>query len=158
MISITTVIQTHLQTQADSVVSGMNRFINFLTSVHGDTRRETQFLKVYADHNVLTPPLQCTAHLVMFKIFVSRDLKNPTTSFNGPNPILNSRIPNSNLNYLFFKILKFSGQSLPSMTSSILQPHFLSGGLLQQMVIVISFVHECKTVPNDYAPGLKKLK
>ena len=35
-------------------------------------------------------------------------------------------------NWLFFKILKFSGPSLLGMTSSTLQPHFLSGGLLWQ--------------------------
>ena len=30
------------------------RFYLFLDSVHGDTRRETQFLKVYAKHTMLT--------------------------------------------------------------------------------------------------------
>ena len=38
------------------------------------------------------------------------------------------------------------------MTSSTLQTHILSVGLLWQMVIVISFVHERKTASNDYAP------
>ena len=28
------------------------QFINFLTLVHGDTRRETQFLKAYANHTI----------------------------------------------------------------------------------------------------------
>ena len=81
-ISITTVIQYIYNTyaiQVDSVVSG-----NFLTSVHGDTRRETQFL-----------PPQRTAHLVMFKISVGRDPKNPTTSFKGPNPTHFSKSSNS---------------------------------------------------------------
>ena len=54
-----------------------------------------------------------------------------------------------------FKILKFSGPSLPGMTSSTLQPHFLSGGLLWQMVIVISLARERKTAPIVYAPGLR---
>ena len=36
------------------------------------------------------------------------------------------------LNWLFFKILKFSGSSLLGMTSTTLQSHFLSGGLLWQ--------------------------
>ena len=43
------------------------------------------------------------------------------------------------------------------MTSSILQPHFLPGGLLWQMVIVTSFPDERKTTPNDYAPELREL-
>ena len=51
----------------------------------------------------------------------------------------------------FFKILKFSGPSIPSMTSSIPQPHCLSGGFIMTMVIVISFAHERKTAPNEYA-------
>ena len=40
------------------------------------------------------------------------------------------------------------------MTSSTLQPNFLSEALLWQMVIAISFAHERKTTPNDYAPEL----
>ena len=31
----------HMQTQAESVISGTNAFINFLTLAHSDTRRET---------------------------------------------------------------------------------------------------------------------
>ena len=61
------------------------RIYEFLTSVHGDTRGETQFLKVYTNHTMLTPP-QRAAHLVIFKISVGRDPKNPTTPFNGQNP------------------------------------------------------------------------
>ena len=72
-----------------------------------------------------------------------------TTSFNGQNPTLvfNGRIPNWRL----FKILKCS---LLDMMSSTLVPFFLSGVLLWQMVIVISFAHErnytkwLKTLPN----------
>ena len=40
------------------------------------------------------------------------------------------------------------------MPSSTLQIHFLSGGFIMTMVIVISFAREHKTVPNDYAPEL----
>ena len=68
-----------------------------MTSVHGDTRRETRFLKVFANYTMLTPP-QHAAHLLMSKISVGRDPKNPTTSFNGQNPTLNGRIPNSRIN------------------------------------------------------------
>ena len=59
------------------------------------------------------------------------------------------------LNWRLFKILRFSGPSLLGMTSSTLQSHFLSGGLLWQMATIISFLRERKTAPNDYAPGLK---
>ena len=45
------------------------RVYSFLASVHGDTRRETQFLKAYANNTMLTPP-QRAAHLVVFKISI----------------------------------------------------------------------------------------
>ena len=48
---------------------GYERFINSWTPVHGDTRRETQFLKAYANHTMLISPQQA-AHLVMFKISI----------------------------------------------------------------------------------------
>ena len=37
-------------------------------------------------------PTKRAAHLVMFKISVGRDPKNPTTSFNGQNPTLTSMV------------------------------------------------------------------
>ena len=40
-----------------------------MSSAHGDTRRETKFLKVYANHTMLTPP-QGAMHLVIFKISI----------------------------------------------------------------------------------------
>ena len=56
--------------------------------------------------------------------------------------------------WLFFKIFKFSGPSLPGMTSFTLQPiSYL--GFIMTFVIVISFVRERKTVPNDCAPELR---
>ena len=126
-------------------------FINFWLRSMATRGPETQFLKVFANHTTLTLA-QRAAHVVMSKISVGRDPKNPTTSFNGQNPTLPPQW--SNLNSFFFKILQFSGSSLPGMTSSTLQPHFLSGGLLWQMVIVISFAHARKTAPNDDSPGL----
>ena len=57
--------------------------------------------------------------------------------------------------WLIFKILKFSEPSLPGMTSSTLQPHFLFGGFIMTMVIVISFACERKTVAIDNAPALR---
>ena len=92
MISITTVIQTHIHIQMRIQIQNTGglccfryeQVYKFLTSVLDDGRGDTQFLKVYANHTMLTPPPRA-AHLVMFKNSVSRDPKNPTTSFNGQN-------------------------------------------------------------------------
>ena len=77
---ITISITIQIQIQADSVVSDMTGFINFwLWSF--DTRKETQFLKVYANYTMLTP-LPRAAHFVVFKISVNGDPKNSTTRLN----------------------------------------------------------------------------
>ena len=122
-----------------------------------DSRRETQYLKAYANHTMLTPP-QRAVHLVMFKISIhlcqSRSEKfNRHRNGRKLNSRLYGRIPN----YCLFKILTFSGPSLLGMTSSTLLPYFLFGGLLWQIVFVISFPRECKTALNDYASGLRDL-
>ena len=125
---------------------------------------------------------QCTAHLMMFKISVGRDPKIPTISstaqiqlstewqrtqssasmvqsqlptlcLDGRNSTVCLHGPISTLNWLFFKILKFSRPSLLGMTSSTLQP-ISCLGFIMTLVIVISFARERKTVPNDYAPEL----
>ena len=103
--------------------SGKNAFFNFWLRFFV-TRRRTQFL--------LRWPHKRSAHPVMFKISVGRDLKIPTTSkfnsgLNGEKSTSKLNGPTSTPNWLFFKILKFSGPSLPSMTSFTLQPYFLSG-------------------------------
>ena len=94
---------------------------------------------LHAEHTIW--PHNRAAHLVMFKISLGRDLQNSMTSFsrrnstlclNGRNSVLCLHGPMSTFNWLFFKILKFSGSSLSCMGSSTLQPHFLSGGLLWQ--------------------------
>ena len=128
------------ENRRDSVVSDTNRFINFWLRLF-DTRRETQFLKVFANHTMLTPP-QLVAHLVMFKISIhlcrsTHEKRNSRCNGGKFNSMLqwqklSSLPPSSNLNWLFFKIAKLSGPSLPGITSSTLQPHFLSRGLLWQ--------------------------
>ena len=128
-------IQIHVQLQntCGYCCSGMNAFINFLTSVLRHEERDTIL-------TMLTPSWR-DAHLVVIKISVGRDPKIPTEFFNGRNspPYLNGKNstvclhrPISTHKLLFFKILTFSGPSLPGMMSSTLQPHFLSGGLLWQ--------------------------
>ena len=108
-----------------------------------DTRRETQFLKVFCNHTMLTPPP--TFGTSQF-ISADRDPKNSTLRLKGwiiyspvclndRNSIVCLQGPMSTLNYLFFKIFfktffkifKFSRPSLPSLTSSTFQSHFLSG-------------------------------
>ena len=116
--------------QADSVVSGSNAFVNFLTSVHRPDKRDTILKNLSRSWKT--------------QLFDSM-AESPTTRLYGPI---------STLKWLF-KILKFSGPSLPGMTPSTLQPHFLLlGGGIMTIVIVISFACERKTVPNDYAPEL----
>ena len=122
---------TNTQMLADSVVSDTNRLlISWLRFF--DTRKEAQFLlcwSYYADYT------QRAAHLVMFKISVGRDPKKTTitstvkSNSQRPNPTLTSMVESQLLNRLYFK---FSGPSLPGITSSTLQPHFLYGGLLWQ--------------------------
>ena len=62
MISIVIII-----IKADSVISDTNGFIFFCLQPLGDTRSETQFIKAYTNHTILTPP-SSTAHLVVSKI------------------------------------------------------------------------------------------
>ena len=126
MISITTVLQIDMQiqsnknTQADSVVPDTN---GLLTSclLFFDTRKETQFLLCWPYY--LTPPTRCAP-------------KNPTTS-SSLNCMAETQLSASVVQcqpstHSFSKIPNFSGPSLPDMTSSTLQPYFLSGGLIWQ--------------------------
>ena len=123
IISITTMqIQMYIQAKTGkykyrpTVVSDTN---GLLIPDFGSLTRGERLNSYYANHP------QCAVHLVVFKISVSRDPKNTTTSFNGWNPTLCLNGSNSIFNWLFFKILKFSGPSFPGMMSSTLQPHFL---------------------------------
>ena len=95
---------------------------------------------------MLTPP-QRAAHLVMFKISIHL--------YRSRSARLNSRKPNSRLNSRRPNDI-FNNQNPPDVSSEhdvIHTPaHFLSGGLLWQMVIFISFARERKTVPNYSKP------
>ena len=107
------------------------RFINFWLRFF-DTRKKGQ-------NSYNANPTQHAAHLAMLKISILLLWSRPEKSNRHRNgrklnsvpqwQKLNCLPPWSNL---FFKILKFSGPSLLGMTSSTLQPHFLSGGLLWQ--------------------------
>ena len=116
----------------ESVVSDTN---GLLISDFSSSTRGERHSSYYANHP------QRTVHLVMFKISVGRDPKNSTTSSTAQIQLYALIIEKSTLclygpiltlNWLFFKIFKFSKPSFPGMMSSALQPHFTSGGLLWQ--------------------------
>ena len=105
----------------DSVVSDTN---GLLISDFGSWQHE--------ERDTILPmltPSQRAAYLVMFKITIHLRRARPEKLNRHRNVRkLNSVPPWSYLNWLFFKILQFSGPSLLGMTSATLQPHFLSGG------------------------------
>ena len=70
-----------------------------MTPFHGDMRRQTQFLKVYASHTMLTPPL-LRAHFVMFKVSI-HVCRSRCARHNGRKP--NSHLQRTNSNYVFLK-------------------------------------------------------
>ena len=117
---------------------GYKRFISFWLRFF-DTRRETQFFR---NHTMLTPPptfgtprgvLDLNSSLPVeirkTKLFVSK-AESPTLNSVAENSILCLHGLISILNWRLFKILKFSGPSLPGMTSSTFQSHFLFECLL----------------------------
>ena len=133
----------HIQIQADSVVSDTNGFINFWLQFMATRRERQNSLK-----SLLTilwwlhPNARCILWSLRSLLVEIRktQLHLSTVKIQLPPQW-------SHLNWLFFKILR-------TISSSTLQPHFLSEGLWWQMMIVISFARESKTAPNDNAPGL----
>ena len=102
---------------------------------------------------------QCAVHLVIFKISVDRDQKNPTTSstariqlsiqwlrLNSLPPWSNSMVQFATLNSLFQnpQILRTISSGHDVIHTPVPFPVW---GFIMTMVIVISFVHECKTAP-----------
>ena len=91
----------------------------------------------YANHP------QCLVHLVMLKISVGRDPKNPTTSSTAQ----------IQLSTVFSK--SSNSQPISSGHDVIHTPaSFPVWRFITTMVIVISFECERKSLPNDYAPEL----
>ena len=133
------------------------RVYELLASVHCDTRRETQFLKVFANHTMRTPP-QRAAHLVRFKIsFHLRWSEPDKLNRRRDDRKLNSLPQWANLNWLF-SICSNSLDHLFQPWHLHTPAPFPVRGFIMTMVIVISFAHERKTAPNYYAPGLKRLE
>ena len=121
------------KTLANSVVQ-VRTFYKLLTSAQSDTRRETQFLlcwPYYVDPTNARRILWCLRSL-------SVEIRK--TQLHLQRPKSNSQ--------LSFKILRFSGPSLQGMTSSALQPHYLSG------VYYDNGNYHIFCVLNDYAPEL----
>ena len=121
----------------DSVVSDTNGFINFLTSDHGDARRETLFLLCWLSIRphfnarcILWSLRSLLIEIRKTQLYLQRPKSNSQPQWQK----LDSLPPWSYLNFStdFFKILKLSGPSLLDMMTSTLQPHFLSRGLLWQ--------------------------
>ena len=102
----------HRRKQANTNTGGLchfrcKMFYKLLTSVLRHERRDTIL-------TMLTIPKVRRILWCLRSLWVEK----PNYIFNGPNPTLN---------WLFSKILKFSGLFLPCMTSSTLWHHFLSG-------------------------------
>ena len=98
----------------DSLLFRYECFINFWLRLF-DTRRETQFLKVFRNHTMLTPPPTFSTSCGPVSTSPHHG-RTPTSPHHGRNSTKS-----------FSKSSKFSGPSLPGMTSYTLQPYFLSG-------------------------------
>ena len=151
MISITTVLQIHIQIQADSVVQIRTVL---LTSVFGSSTRGERHNSYNADHSIR--PQKCAAHPVMFKISVGRNPKNPTTSSMVKIQLSTSKsMAGTQLSACMVQCQLSTDLFLKSSNSQPISsghPHsspISCLGFIMTIVIVISFVHEHKTVPND---------
>ena len=121
-------MQIHNTNTGGFCCSDTNAFINLCFQLF-DTRRETQFLKVFHNHSMLTPPpmfgTSCGAQDLNSSLPVEiRKTQHFDSMAESPSSRLHG--PMSTFNWTFIKILKFSGPSPPGMTSSTHQPHFLS--------------------------------
>ena len=143
VISITTVLQMHIQIQIHRRTLAVLLTSDFGSSTQGETQNF-----YYADDTFW--PHERAAHPVMLKISVGRDPKNSTLRLNGWIP--NYSTSRSNLN---FQLTLFQN---PRIRRTISSEHdiFRSPaplpvwGFIMTMVIVISFANERKTVPNDF--------
>ena len=125
LISIITII---IQIQA------VRRSLFISNSVLGETRRETQIIKAYVNHALLTPN-PCAANLEVFKISIHLSWSRPKQS----DQILKAQplFSTVHLNYTVFS-KSSNSQDISSgyeniiytqFTPTAVQPHFLYGGL-----------------------------
>ena len=131
----------------------------------GERERETQtqIIKAYANHTMLTPGptknVQCILWCLRSQFISAGRDRNWSDLIRSEK--LNHALHRST-STLRFKILKLSRH--PSWTwrhpptqfaPTTVQPHFLSGGLLWQMMTVISIPRGRKTAKSDNAPELR---
>ena len=140
-ISITTIILIHIQILADFVVSDTNGLIKFWLRSF-DMRKETQLLKAYANHTMLT---QIPTRGASCGIW---DLNSSLSVENRKSQPLPSTV---DLNYVSFQ----NPQILRTISSGHDVIHtsapFPVGGLLWQMMIP----RRRKTAPSDYASEIR---
>ena len=151
IILITTVHIIHIQMRIQiqyrrTLLFRYEKFIDFLTSAHCDTWRETQFLPCWPYY---AGPTNARRFLWCLR---SLSVEIRKTQLHLQRTKSNSQL--LTFNWLFFKILKFSGPSLFGHDVSHTTAPFPAWGFIMTMVIVISFAHERKTVPNVYAPEI----
>ena len=148
-------IQIHRQKQADCVVQV--RMVLLTSWLRPIATRGERHDSYYANHP------QHAVNLVVFKISVGRDLKNPTTCLNGrelnsSTPWLNPQLLDSMVKLQLSTDLFQNLQILRTISSRHDVIHspasFPVWGFIMTMVIIISFAREHKTVSNDYTPEL----
>ena len=148
--SNSTYTNANTQPQAYSVVSDMNRLlISWLRFF--DTRRETQFLKAYANHTIWP---HFNARWLWCLRSLSIEIRK--TQLHLPRPKSNSLPPWSNLNFSTDSFSK-SSSSQDHLFRAWCHPHSYPISCLvffMTMMSVISFAREPKTAPKDYAPEL----
>ena len=120
-------------------------WVNFsIPSVLSDTRRETQ-IRAYDNYNAANLVSLIASHLCRSRPKLSdllRPEKNSSAHFDG-----STSTPS-------FQILKFSGDLFRTWGNPLTR--FLSGTLLYQMMIVISFLLRQVSFPSDNDTGNKR--
>ena len=111
--------------------SGTNAFINFLTSVLQHEERDTilTILTILSDPTNTLCILWCLRSLLVEIWKTQLHLQNPTLNFqlNGSNSTFACMVQCQLSTDVFFQNPQILSPSLLGMTSSTLQPHFLSG-------------------------------
>ena len=145
------------------------RYKRLLTSDFGSSIRGERHNSYYADCTIW--PHKCAAHPIVFKVSVGRDLQNSKVRLQLLNIMSRTQILNclplrqitpvsvymaqsQPSNWLFFKIFKFSGPSLPGMTSFTHQTYFLSEVYYVNCdyQILCAWAQNCT---HSYAPELR---
>ena len=125
-----------------------------MTSVHGDTRRETPFLEVFTNHTMLTPP-QRAVHLVMSKISVGRDPKKNKKQLHLSTVKFQLSPQWSNLNWLFSKSSNSQGHLFRAWRHLHSSPISCLKGFSQDKWWLSYPLRASVTASNDFATVLR---